>query len=30
MPNLAARVRMSATALCAGRYATPSDLELAR
>ena len=29
MPNLAARVRMSATALCAGRYATQSDLELA-
>jgi pyrroline-5-carboxylate reductase len=30
MPNLPARVRMGATALCAGRYATTADLELAR
>ena len=29
MPNLPVRVRMGATALCAGRYATQADLELA-
>lgn len=29
MPNLPARVRMGATALCGGRHATASDLELA-
>jgi pyrroline-5-carboxylate reductase len=29
MANLPVRVRMGATALCSGRYATPSDLQLA-
>jgi pyrroline-5-carboxylate reductase len=29
MPNLPVRVRMGATALCSGRCATPSDLQLA-
>jgi pyrroline-5-carboxylate reductase len=29
MPNLPVRVRMGATALCSGRYATQADLELA-
>ena len=29
MPNLPVRVRLGATALCSGRYATESDLELA-
>ena len=29
MPNLPARVRMSATALCGGRHAMPADLALA-
>jgi pyrroline-5-carboxylate reductase len=29
MPNLPVRVRLGATALCSGRYATDSDLELA-
>jgi len=29
MPNLPMRVRRGATALCAGRHATPSDMELA-